>query len=303
MGKTNIEWADFTFNPWKICTPVSPGCVNCYAAAMAKRFGWGEYRKGVPRQRTSETYWKQPLMWNQTFVCDVCGAPTRDKLSPRCSHCGVIGFWRKPRVFCASLADVFDPEAPDQWRDDLFQLIVNTPNLDWLFLTKRPENALQIYNDLSLSQWNGIKENLWLGVSVENQEQADKRIPELLKIPAKVRFLSMEPLLGPVNLENYFERFDHSDNCENDFCALAGGIDDCDGVVSKGVDWVIVGGESGPGKRKFETSWAYSLRDQCKAASVPFFMKQIDKVQPIPEDLLIREFPRTPYTIVKTLNA
>lgn len=298
MKDTKIEWCDHTFNPWLGCSKVSPGCERCYAQTLVeKRFKKANWGKGNPRVRTSEAYWKQPLKWNETWICELCGAATKDKLDPKCSNCGVShSAWRSPRVFCASLADWLDDEVPIEWLADLLKLIHDTPNLDWLLLTKRPENWAERIREccnqpqcyriaqswLSTSEINdGTPKNVRLGVSVENQEQADKRIPLLLQIPAKVRFLSMEPLLGPVDIFNQ----------------TTGDLEYYSGNPYNpgSIDWVIVGGESGSKKRKFELSWAYDLRDQCKNAhdGVPFFMKQIDKVQPIPDDLLIREFPKS----------
>lgn len=267
---SKIEWTDHTFNPWIGCTKVSAGCKNCYAEnMMAKRYKRVEWGPQGERVRTSDANWRKPISWNK-----------------QAEALGV-----RYRVFCSSLADVFeikdDQPEMDDWRFDLLTLISRTPNLDWLLLTKRPENVLPIIEG-HLAFMNGVANaseifndllpNVWIGISVENQEQADKRIPELLQIPAKVRFLSMEPLLGPVSLRGlvdgiYRPWLDH----------FAWKVE---------IDWIIVGGESGPGKRPMNPDWARSIRDQCKMADVPFFMKQMDKVEPIPEDLMIREFPK-----------
>lgn len=245
MGEnTKIEWAHHTFNAWEGCTKVSDGCKFCYAEARSERFHsvqWGPLGK---RRRTSESNWKQPMRWNR-----------------KASDLGI-----RYRVFCSSLADVFEdkPNQPemDEWRRDLFHMIGQTRNLDWLLLTKRPENverkivkATGRYADA----WLTDCKNVWIGTSVENQEQADKRIPELLKIPASVRFLSMEPLLGPVDLSMWLH-----DTPEDD-----------DGAPYPGViDWVIVGGESGTHARPMHPDWVRSIRDQCQAAGVPFLFKQ-----------------------------
>lgn len=267
MEKSKIEWTDHTWNPWIGCTRVSPGCVNCYAETMMdKRYGkvkWGPQGKRV---RTSADYWKQPLKWNR----EAAAAGERR------------------RVFCASLADVFEykrDQARDMhsWRTELFSLIRTTPHLDWLFLTKRPELVFAI------APWfiNEIEEypNVWIGTSVENQEYADKRIPELLKIPAAVRFLSVEPLLGPVDISQWLS----CDTC------LDRRVHWCGANL---VDWVIVGGESGPNARPMHPDWARAIRDQCLEAGTPFFMKQMggarDKggeLSAIPEDLRIRQYP------------
>lgn len=254
---SKIEWTHHTFNPWRGCTKVSAGCANCYAESLSKRnpatLGiWGD---NGTRVVAAESYWKQPLKWNREAerACFICGDQ-----AVQCE----CGNKTRPRVFCASLADVFEdrPELIDP-RHRLMQLIESTLNLDWLLLTKRPENI----GDMLPVKWfgDGLPSNLWIGTSVENQEQADRRIPELLKIPARVRFLSCEPLLGPVDLSPWM-------NYESE-------VDDL-GLTCAGFDpdfhWVIVGGESGSNARPMHPDWARSLRDQCQAAGVPFFFKQ-----------------------------
>lgn len=309
---SKIEWTDHTFNPWIGCAKVSPGCTNCYAevstpvrTARAKgRELWG---KGQPRQRTSAANWKQPLKWNREAaqalddaVMTMCEVGGGAPMPPR-----------RPRVFCASLSDWLDDEVPIEWLADLLKLIHDTPNLDWLLLTKRPENwenritsaALVPFEkeDDAFVEWlqcwwlSGSKktllgkysapENVWIGTTVEDQKRADERIPKLLKIPAKVRFLSVEPQLEEINLRRYFA---HSLHCEK----LPGpGMNGGEPCRCQWPNWVICGGESGHKRRPFNCDWARSLRDQCKAAGVHYFFKQIDKVQPIPADLMIREFP------------
>lgn len=228
MGENSkIEWCHHTFNPWIGCTKVSDGCANCYAEEMMDhRYGRAQWGPGGTRVRTSDTNWKKPLLWDRAAAAA----------------------GERHRVFCASLADVFEdrPEL-ETWRYDLFFLIEKTPHLDWLLLTKRPENVVESINPTMLAL-----PNVWIGTSVENQEQADKRIPELLKIPAAVRFLSMEPLLGPVDLSLRWDRLE----------------------FVPGIHWVIVGGESGRNARPMHPDWARGLRDQCQAAGVPFLMKQ-----------------------------
>jgi protein gp37 len=256
---SKIEWTDHTWNPWIGCTKVSTGCKNCYAETWANRYPrwrdtWGA--QGT-RIKTSKANWRKPLDWNRQA----------EKES------------RRFRVFCGSLCDVFEGHwsIGEHWHDVLFTVIETTPSLDWLLLTKRPENVNEIWPHNSVDLWRWSPDNVWIGTSVENQEQADKRIPELLKIQAAVRFLSCEPLLGPVDL------------------TIALGGEDGTGFggygIRSAVDWVIVGGESGPNKRPMDLVWARDIRDQCQAADVPFFFKQVDKVQEIPDDLMIREFP------------
>jgi protein gp37 len=229
---SKIEWTDHTFNPWIGCTKVSPGCDHCYAESWAKRYGTVEWGAGKPRKRTSESNWRQPLKWN----AEAYASGTRS------------------RVFCASLADVFDNEVPEEWRCDLWTLIKNTPHLDWLLLTKRIGNVPKM-----LPAWWSIPEmrgHVGLGISVVNQEEADRDIPKFLQVPAFVRFLSMEPLLGPVDISLY----------------LASGY--LEPPHTDIINWVIVGGESGSGARPMHPAWARSLRDQCVGAGVAFHFKQ-----------------------------
>lgn len=227
---TKIEWCDHTFNPWTGCTKVSPGCANCYAEAWSKRSGVVEWGPEGTRRRTSDANWRQPHKWNQ--------AAQRD------------GVRRK--VFCASLADVFeDREELKLWRLELLGLIVETPQLDWLLLTKRPENAAPFFTAFygSGRPWP----NIWLGTSVENQAAADERIPQLLQAPAVVHFLSCEPLLGPLDLTKWTMDGD---------CQL---------------DWIIVGGESGQGARPCELQWIREIKLQCDERHA-LFVKQLGAV-------------------------
>ncbi|MBP7572585.1 MAG: phage Gp37/Gp68 family protein [Rhodoferax sp.] len=266
---TKIEWAHDTFNPWVGCTKISPACDHCYAEGWAKRSGqvvWGKDRK-----RTSIANWKLPLKWDK--------------------EAQAAGVRRK--VFCASLADVFDNAVPQEWRNDLFRLISETQNLDWLLLTKRIGNVLDMLDEALLQEprlRNGACRfaswpwpNVWLGATICNQIEADRDIPKLLSLPATKRFLSMEPLLGPVDLSMIQHTVGYGcgpcTGCGSAvyidaltgsyFCAAS-----CDGPVRPAIDWVIVGGESGPGARPMHPDWARSLRDQCLAAGVPFLFKQ-----------------------------
>lgn len=232
MGmNTEIQWCHATFNPWIGCTKVSDGCKNCYAESlMDKRYHKVKWGPQGTRRQTSAAYWRQPLKWEKEATAQG---------------------WRY-RVFCASCGDVFEDRGElIPWRNDLFQVIEQTPHLDWLLLTKRPENIAKMTPLKWCVKW---PEHVWVGTSVENQEAADKRIPHLLGVPAKVRFLSCEPLLGPVDLRKCYE---------SDVKRWSGGI-----------NWVICGGESGHGARPMHPEWARSLRDQCQATGVPFFFKQ-----------------------------
>jgi protein gp37 len=289
MGQTKIEWTSYTrtdgrivpgytFNPWLGCSKVSPACRSCYAEAWAKRSGLVQWGDNAERRRTSESNWRQPLKWN--------------KEAQRAGE--------RRRVFCASLADVFEdhPTIMPGWRADLGRLILDTPYLDWLLLTKRPENVMR----LALDFWvyisgvmGGLPKNVWVGTTCENQEMADRRIPELLLIPAAVRFLSCEPLLGPINLIDgpwWDWRYSY------DFYPKD--------MFKRPIDWVIAGGESGPHARPMHPEWARSLRDACASSGVSFFMKQMgsgwakefnakDKKggdwDEWPEDLRVRQFP------------
>lgn len=275
MAETTIEWTTYkrpdgsivpgyTFNAWRGCTKVSTGCAGCYAEQWSSRnhktLGtWGP--KGE-RVIAAEGYWRQPLRWNRE--AQVAG--------------------ERRRVFCASLADVFEGretmpaeawEAVQAARQRLFTLALQTKWLDWLFLTKRPENIRPILSQLTHPEhpntdWWTLQErqprpNWWFGTSVEDQQAADKRIPHLLKVPAAVRFLSCEPLLSSVNLRRFLWSFD--ENASRDMGAP---VDTPTGEIG----WVICGGESGPNARPMHADWARKLRDQCAEAGTPFLFKQ-----------------------------
>lgn len=254
---------------------------------MDKRYGRVKWGPQGTRERTGASNWRKPLQWNKDkwFQCVSCGWRGSSRQCfwsvPRCFVCpvcqGNVEATRQ-RVFCASLADVFEDNSQlTEWRVDLFRMIVHAPNLDWLLLTKRPENANQMLSDMGWANW---MDNVWIGTSVEDQAAADKRIPELLKVPAKMRFLSCEPLLEGISLGAAIAKGGYSINGWN------------------AIHWVIVGGESGHKARPMQLEWARSLRDQCQAAGVAYFFKQIgghpDKrhdLTDFPEDLRIREFP------------
>lgn len=316
MGEnSSIQWTTHTFNPWVGCQRVSPGCQHCYAEAYDKRVGGAkvtEVSAGVsmtyktlrwgpkaPRVRTAADNWKKPLKWNK--AAKAAG--------------------ERHRVFCSSLADVFE-DRPElvQWRFELLDLVRKTPHLDWLLLTKRPENVLRMLGSLDadafaqsnvedelfhwLEAWIGGSPplNVWLGTTVEDQQRADERIPALLEVPAEVRFLSCEPLLERIDLTPWL------DEDRNGFRWRTGDA----------VQWMIIGGESGHGARQFDLDWARDLVRQCRAADVAPFVKQlgarpVEVAQGIdhrktwdspirdpaggdmaewPADLRVREFPR-----------
>lgn len=262
-ANTKIEWATHTFNPWEGCTKVGPGCDNCYAAERNSRFAGGiaiNWGTGAPRRRTSWNNWRKPLAWNANH----------DAFFALTGH--------RQRVFCASLADVFDNAVDRTWREELFALIASTPNLDWLLLTKRIGN---VGNMLPVPfDFDKHFPNVWLGATICTQAEADRDIPKLLAVPAAKRFLSMEPLLGAVDL-NY--AFGIPSGAGRGSCPMhLAGIAP-EGLLPKGhqhLNWVIVGGESGPNARPMHPDWARSLRDQCVAAGVPFLFKQWGQWRP-----------------------
>lgn len=269
MGQnSSIQWTDHTFNPWWGCEKVSTGCKNCYAEAFAMgRMRLSVWGAQAERRMFGDKHWNEPLNWDR--AAERAGA--------------------RARVFCASMADVFEdyqgPQA-QQIRDARFRLltlIAKTPHLDWLLLTKRPENIAKLWpSHLPGVQFYG---NIWIGCTVENQEMAEKRIPLLLNIPAAVRFVSYEPALGPVVFSPWLP----------------------------GIDWIIVGGESGNGARPFNPAWANEAVMACQKARVPVFVKQMgsnpsprdgsawgpirskkgDHLEEWPECLRVREIPRT----------
>ena len=220
MGEnTKIEWAHHTFNPWIGCTRLIPACDHCYAEAHARRYGHGDLWEGE-RRRTSESNWRQPIAWNR-----------------KAGERGV-----RPRVFCASLDDVFDNHIDPSWRSDLFGLIEDTPNLDWLLLTKRPQNV----GKMLWPKWDcGVPSNIWIGTTVENQAEADKRREAFRLIPATTKFVSYEPALGPVDWHGW-----------------------------EFVKQIIFGGESGPQARVWHPNWARATRDYCARFGIAYLHKQ-----------------------------
>ncbi len=222
MGKNSkIEWTHHTFNPWWGCVKVSPACKNCYAETWARRVGEQLWGGKSERRFFSDRHWLEPTKWNRE---------ARENRERR-------------RVFCASMADVFEARAElNPWRERLWGLINATECLDWLLLTKRPQNFSRYLPD------SGRMNNVWLGTTVENQRWADERIPKLVDAESSVHFLSCEPLLGPLDLSPW--------------------------LGAGGIDWVIAGGESGGKARPTDPRWVQSLRDQCLASGVAFHFKQ-----------------------------
>lgn len=256
---SKIEWTDATFNPWIGCTKVSPACDHCYAEAWAKRFGTVEWGAKAPRKRTSPATWNLPRKWQRQ-------APDW------------FAEYGRPRfVFCASLADVFDNAVPEDWRADLWDLIRECDQLQWLLLTKRPQNIAKTLPP----DWGDGWQQAWLGTTVEDQKRADQNVPALLNIPAAQRFLSCEPLLGSINLARVSLGVsdatfapgvvpDGVNNVEFTLNTLKGAPKT--GIPA--IDWVIVGGESGKNARPMHPEWARLIRYQCDHADVPFHFKQ-----------------------------
>lgn len=343
MNNSKIEWTDHTFNPWWGCMKVSAGCKNCYAETLDNRWKGGHWGPDSTRKMQSDKYWQQPLEWDKAAAA--AGIPAK--------------------VFCASMADWAEGtdtiSSPDVYslvlksRIRLFTLIYDTPNLIWQLLTKRTHNILPVLMEVAnamphaavrqwLYEWIDGKPpaNVWIGTSVENQEAANERIPHLLKVPASVRFLSCEPLIGRVDLSRwigpvhidslasecgYFDGRSPENNgygcnhpeqeekengygkCYDFSCPIACRLepsepldkpiyktfglngDEYDMLIKndKGIHWVIAGGESGHGARPMHPDWARSLRDQCKAADVPYFFKQHGEWWPGERGRLYRE--------------
>lgn len=263
---TKIEWADATLNPWWGCTKVSPGCANCYADALAHRWGKDVWGPGRAREDHREGARKLAMRLERQAVAEA----------------------RPLRVFCASMADWLDPEVPAEWLADLLALVDQTPHLTWMLLTKRPQlwrerlsaahthetRCLEHDTDVSLGieAWlrGRAPANVWVGTTVEDQQRADGRIPQLLAIPARVRFLSCEPLLGPLKLPAAFE-MPSGRGWIGD--AVSNG-DPVTRFTERRIDWVIAGGESGHGARPMHPDWVRALRNQVTAAGAAFFFKQ-----------------------------
>ena len=260
MGeKSEIAWTDATFNPWWGCAKVSPACDNCYAERDAGRYQPGVQLWGVDAERRSfgDKHWNEPLRWNKRATKE----------------------GRRIRVFCASMADVFDKNSPPGARDRLWQTIKATSALDWLLLTKRIGNATKMLP----ADWGDGYQNAWLGISVVNQDEVDRDVPKLLATAAHIRFLSCEPLLGPISFEGLFASANPADGTN----------------ALEVLDWVIVGGESGHKSRPMPREWAQDIADQCDAAGTAFFMKQgsqanwpdFKNIEAFPESLRIRQWP------------
>jgi protein gp37 len=264
---SKIEWTTHTFNPWLGCTRVSPACDACYAEAWARRTGQGELWQGE-RRRTTDANWRKPLRWNESAA----------KRAVR------------ERVFCASLADVFDNAVQPAWRADLFALIRKTPQLDWLLLTKRIGNARDMMHS-ALEDAHLLREpawpwhNVWLGATVVTQQEVERDVPKLLATPARIHFLSCEPLIERIDLAPYLGSVRRETPLSERFV--------------KSIDWVIVGGESGGKARPMNSAWCDEIRQDCSHSGTKFFFKQgsaanwasFKDFDSFPPKLQRREFP------------
>lgn len=309
---TKIEWTDATWNPITGCSVHSPGCTNCYAMQLAgTRLAHVPSRAGLTQPSKAGPVWTGEVRLNE----DALTQPLR---------------WRRPRmIFVCAHGDLFHENVPDEWIDRVFAVMALCPQHTFQVLTKRSSRLREYFrestgwrariagllNDLKPSPlWNGNVHqgwqnlhgqpdglpNVWLGVSVEDQARADQRVPDLLATPAAVRWLSCEPLLGPVDLRWIAEPDDEKDgvidallgcnwvqstNIGEEFRPMRPGHQDrlirrwvcspeADILADRKLDWIVVGGESGPNARPMHPDWARSLRDQCADAGVPFFFKQ-----------------------------
>ena len=336
---TNIEWADSSWSGWLSCTKTgSEACRFCYAEALLdKRLHIVEWGQGKPRKRTSVQNWNQVHKWNRTpfYQCMACGkrGTEAELLKTDESICDCFKHMApaRRRVFCSSLSDVFDNEVPPEWRTDVMRLIESTPNLDWMLLTKRIGNVKKM---MPPEAWTDGKwpSHVWLGATVCNQAEADRDIPKLLEIPTSIRFLSIEPLLGKIDIAKWLDPWTcamcgyHGAESDSGPC-LCGNCDieavydakigsavcpscnkndgqsddvgnSCPKCRAVGewsrdyghkfdnndhfIDWVIVGGESGPHARPMHPAWATQLQKQCEAAGVAFLFKQWGEWLPLP---------------------
>lgn len=292
---TKIEWTDATWNPITGCTVHSAGCTNCYAMQLAgTRLRDHPSRKGLTREVNGNHVWTGEVRFNEQWLLQ----PLQ---------------WKRPReIFVCAHADLFHKDVPDEWIDRIFAVMAMASHHRLQVLTKRSDRMRAYMNRPNLRAdildagshltddwkwqargvWNAETwplPNVWLGVSVEDQKAADERIPDLLATPAAIRWLSCEPLLGPVDIRWALSRFWP----EIGAGFLQRGQFSPGGETLRRLDWIVCGGKSGRKARDWEgfAAAARALRDQCKAASTPFFMKQMPKKAPIPDDLMIREMP------------
>jgi protein gp37 len=296
---TKIEWTDATVNAVNGCSVLSPGCTNCYAMKQAHRF---DIRRGLTKQSKGGMVWTGEVRFNEKQLLQPLN-------------------WKRPRkIFWNAHGDLFHESVPDAWIDRCFAVMALTPHHTHQVLTKRSARMREYLSEPGLPgrlfgvaatlgadgvRWSAAATalattwplpNVWCGVSVEDQTRADERIPDLLATPAAVRWLSGEPLLGPVDIIWALSTF--KPTIAAGF--LARGLFSPGMEMLRPLNWVVAGGESGPGARPMHPDWARSLRDQCAAAGVPFFMKQLSgpkgravkNIDQFPEDLRVREWPR-----------
>lgn len=323
---TNISWTDCTWNPWRGCTKVSPGCKNCYASDLVNRFG-GDFSKRV---RAKDATFNAPLKWNrEPIVCDLCGVAQRGAVHmdegcfnhacPSHDHHPSKSTYHLRRVFFGSLMDFLDPEVPVEWLADALDIVRRCPDLVFQMVTKRPElfteRLIAAENTAAsrpahgpgeddaddLCQWifdwwneDNVPPNVWIITSVEDQARADERIPHLIRIPAAVRGLSVEPLLEHVELFYEVCSGCGKRGCNSCPCGTTTVGPDHNGAK---IDWVIVGGESGPHRRDCGVDAIVDVAEQCQSAGVPVFVKQDCALHPgkqgrIPDEIWnLKQFP------------
>lgn len=238
MGESKIEWTDATWNPVRGCSLVSPGCTNCYAMRQAHRQKNGAY-KGLTRLGPNGPVWTGDVR----FVPEILGYPASLK--------------RPHLIFVNSMSDLFHEAVSDEMIDQIFAAMAFARQHQFQVLTKRPERMRDYLKKRELAA-GMLLNHVWLGVSCEDQKTANERIPLLIDTPAAVRWVSAEPLLGPIDVHSHA------------------------GILIDALDWLVVGGESGPGANPMHPDWVRSLRDQCVAAGVPFFFKQWGQWKPVP---------------------
>ena len=306
--KTKIEWCDATANVVNGCSLASPGCTNCYAMRLAgTRMKHHPTRAGLTQDSKAGPVWTGEVRFHEPALQQVLR-------------------WKAPRrIFWNAHGDLFHENVPDEWIDRCFAAMALTPQHTHQVLTKRSARMREYFNSKTSASGAGavadqIKalgggpaqqlafmdrmaehsclRNAWLGVSVEDQARADERIPDLLATPAAVRWLSCEPLLGPVDLRGYIsEAWEGYASTYTDQHGIR--RSDLTGNAIDGLDWIVVGGESGPGARYMQPAWAQSIVDQCGAASVPVFVKQLSSggpraikdIEQFPEGLRVQEWP------------
>lgn len=261
---SKIEWTDVTWNPITGCSKISEGCANCYAERMAHRLAG---RCGYP---------EAPNQFKPTFHKDILSKPLS---------------WRKPRmVFVCSMGDLFHESVPVDWIYEVFRVMEMCQQHTFMLLTKRPEQMRRMIMGVVTGYAVEHRKNIWLGVTAENQRRADERIPILLQIPAAVRFVSVEPMLDPVLLTDMEGPDIYKRRWLEDWIVPGG-----DGSMDTlGLDWVICGAETGPGKRGMRRDWARALRDQCVSADVPFFFKKDSTGSRLLDGRMWEQMPEAP---------